>query len=101
MSNSGHQFHTKLYWVTWGWLLVLTVAMILVGSIELARGAMISLLLVGMVAKASLIAGNFMHLRFEKTVLIAVVVLSIVFTSVALFAGIASDGTHVLNISDR
>ena len=99
MSNIQHPFRIKLYWITWAWLLTLTVVMLFLGSSELASGLIIPLLLVGMMAKASFIGANFMHLRFERIALILIVVVAIVFTAVALFAGIASDGVHVGNLS--
>ena len=98
MTNPQHPFRIKLYWITWAWLLVLTVVMVFIGSAELASGLMIPLLLVGMMAKASFIGANFMHLRFEKIALVVIVAAAIIFTAVALFLGIASDGVHIRNL---
>ena len=89
----------KLYWLVWLVLLVLTVIMLFVGHGSLSRMAIISLLLVAMSAKASLIGGYFMHLRFEKLVLVLTVALAIVLTALALFILIAPDGARILRLS--
>lgn len=93
MTNPQHPFRIKLYWITWAWLLVLTVVMLFLGSAKL-----VPLLLVGIMAKASFIGANFMHLRFERIALVVIVVVAIIFTAAALFAGIASDGVHIRNL---
>lgn len=100
MTTTQHPFRIKLYWITWVWLLVVTVAMVLLDNVKIASGLMIPLLLVGMMAKASFIGANFMHLRFERAALVVIVVAAIIFTAVALFAGIASDGVHIRNLSE-
>lgn len=89
----------KVYWLIWLVLLVLTVIMLFVGQGLFSRMAVVSLLLVAMAAKASLIGGYFMHLRFEKLVLILIVALAIVLTALALFVLIAPDGTRILRLS--
>lgn len=89
----------KLYWLIWLVLLVLTVIMLFVGHGFFSRMAVVSLLLVAMSAKAGLIGGYFMHLRFEKLVLVLMVALAIVLTALALFVLIAPDGARILRLS--
>ena len=88
----------KTYWYTWGVLLVLTLGMILAGGSAISKVWLVALLLAGMLAKATLILGNFMHLRFERVGLILTVVIGIVFTALALFFGIAPDGVRILHL---
>jgi len=88
----------KTYWYTWGVLLVLTLGMILAGGSAISKVWIVALLLAGMLAKATLILGNFMHLRFERVGLILTVVIGIVFTALALFFGIAPDGVRILHL---
>ena len=88
----------KTYWYTWGVLLVLTLGMILAGGAVTSKVWLVALLLAGMLAKATLILANFMHLRFERVGLILTVVIGIVFTALALFFGIAPDGVRILHL---
>ena len=88
----------KTYWYTWGVLLVLTLGMILAGGAAISKVWIVALLLAGMLAKATLILANFMHLRFERVGLILTVVIGIVFTALALFFGIAPDGVRILHL---
>ena len=88
----------KTYWYTWGVLLVLTLGMILAGGAAISKVWLVALLLAGMLAKATLILANFMHLRFERVGLILTVVIGIVFTALALFFGIAPDGVRILHL---
>ena len=88
----------KTYWYTWGVLLVLTLGMILAGEAAISKVWLVALLLAGMLAKATLILANFMHLRFERVGLILTVVIGIVFTALALFFGIAPDGVRILHL---
>lgn len=91
----------KTYWYTWGVLLILTMVMLFIGSAGFGKGWIVLLLLAAMLAKATLILGNFMHLRFEKVALILTVVIGIVFTALALFFGIAPDGVRSLYLGQH
>ncbi len=91
----------KTYWSTWFALLILTVVMILMSLLGIAKGWIVALLLVAMSVKAILIGGNFMHLRYEKATLTLVVAAAIVLTAVALFLGIAPDGVRALNLGSH
>ena len=91
----------KTYWFTWAVLLVLTLGMILVGGAAISRAWVSAFLILAMLAKASLIGGNFMHLRFEKVALVLTVVIGIVFTALALFFGIAPDGVRIWSLGQH
>lgn len=87
--------HSRTYWSTWLALLCLTLAMIIVGTAPMPAGAMLVLVLIGMIVKAGLIAAVFMHLRFERPALVASVVVSTVFVLVALYFLISIDGQWI------
>lgn len=89
----------RLYWVTWVWLLVLTVFMIGFELLHLPRLFLVLSLVAFMLIKAAFIAGNFMHLRFERLNLIMIVVVGLLVTGVVLFALIYPDGIRVLRLS--
>ena len=56
----------QIYWITWGILLVITVAMLAAEKFHMPRWFLVLFLLAFMMVKAAMIGGNFMHLRFEK-----------------------------------
>ena len=86
----------RTYWISWGALLALTAVMLLSETLPLERAAALTLLLAAMLVKAGVIAAWFMHLRFERPVLVLSVVGGTVLTAVALFALIAPDGIATL-----
>lgn len=73
------------YWLAWLCLLVITLAMVFIGSPPV--------LVAGMVLKAAIISLWFMHLRYEHVDLVLCVVLGIFATGLLLFLLIAPDGT--------
>lgn len=85
----------KAYWVTWGILLALTATMLVAEKVSLGKTALIGLLLVAMMAKASLIGAEFMHLRSEKPLLVLLVVGSILFLGASLFVLISVDAVRI------
>ena len=74
----------SVYWKAWGVLLVITLLMVF----SEARG----LLIAGMIAKASIIAFWFMHLKSERRDFVIYVLSSIVIVGLLLFFLIAPDG---------
>ncbi len=92
----GHGY--RIYWVVWGILLIVTLGMALVGTTMLTT-FLVLVLLLGMLVKASLITGYFMHLRFERASLILAVAVGLLATAGILFFLIAPDGLRVLNSS--
>ncbi len=90
-----------VYWSTWALLLCLTLAMLATGYLSLSRVFIVSLLVLAMLLKASLIGANFMHLRFERAGLVVMVVVAILGTAAVLFALIAIDGIRILKLTTR
>ena len=91
----------RIYWVTWGILLVITVAMLAAESFHMPRWFLIVFLLAFMTVKAVMIGGNFMHLRYEKKNMAVMVATGIVVTSLILFFFIRPEARHVLELSSH
>ena len=87
------------YWRIWFVLLVLTLVMVFIDQSPLTRNLLVLVLVGVMLVKVSLIAGYFMHLRFEKLNLILVVLVGLLITGLLLFALIAPDGMRILELS--
>ncbi len=99
MAKTQSMANPRIYWRIWLLLLLLTLVMGVVDQSPLSRTLLISVLVAAMLLKALLIAGYFMHLRFEKIALILMVVLGLFVTGVILFALIAPDGIRILELS--
>ena len=91
----------RIYWITWGLLLVITVLMLLAESFHMPRWFLVVYLLAFMMVKAVMIGGNFMHLRFERRNMSIMVAAGILLTSSILFAFIAPESWSVLARSVR
>ena len=91
----------RVYWVTWAILLVITVAMLAAESFHMPRWFLVVFLLAFMMVKATMIGGNFMHLRFERKNMRIMVAAGILLTSLILFAVIAPESWSVLAKSAR
>ena len=89
----------RIYWITWGILLVITVAMLGAEMFHLPRLFLVLFLLAFMMVKAAMIGGNFMHLRFERSNLTWMVGLGILVTSLILYAFITPESWHVKEAS--
>lgn len=87
------------YWMTWGLLLALTLVMLSLSYVSLPKKIVLLLLLAAMMAKASLIGGYFMHLRYEKPALALAVAAGILATGAALAILLVWDGLRVLRLS--
>ena len=87
------------YWRIWFVLLVLTLVMVFIDQSPLTRNLLVLVLVGVMLVKVSLIAGYFMHLRFEKLNLILVVLVGLLITGLLLFVLIAPDGMRILDLS--
>jgi caa(3)-type oxidase subunit IV len=96
MSETAHGSPYRVYWITWAILLVVTVAMLLAEKFHMPRWFLVVFLLAFMLVKASMIGGNFMHLRFEKANLALMVAGGLLVTSLILFAYIAPESWNVL-----
>jgi len=91
----------RVYWVTWIILLVITVAMLAAESFHMPRWFLLIFLLLFMMVKATIIGGNFMHLRYEKRNLAFMVASGILVTSLILFFFIRPEARYVLQHSSH
>ncbi|MFQ5789270.1 MAG: cytochrome C oxidase subunit IV family protein [Acidobacteriota bacterium] len=87
------------YWRTWVFLLILTLVMVLVDVAAVPKAILISVLLVAMLTKATLIAGNFMHLKAERLSLRIAVAASLLLVGAVLFLLIVPDGLRILRMA--
>jgi len=85
----------RIYWVTWGILLVITVAMLAAEKFHLPRLFLVLFLITFMLVKATMITGNFMHLRYEQRNLAIIVGAGLLVTSVILFSFITPESWSV------
>ena len=83
------------YWITWGVLLVVTVAMLWADTATIPRLAFVVFMVAAMLTKASIIGANFMHLRAERAGIVLTVVVGLIVTAVVLFVLIAPDATRI------
>jgi caa(3)-type oxidase subunit IV len=93
--SAAHGSPYKMYWVTWGILLVITVAMLVAERFHMPRVFLVLFLLAFMLVKAVMIGGNFMHLRFEQRNLAFIVAGGLLVTSAILFAFITPESASV------
>jgi caa(3)-type oxidase subunit IV len=92
---TGHGSPYKIYWVTWGILLVITVAMLVAEKFHMPRVFLVLFLVVFMLVKATMITGNFMHLRYEQRSLAFIVAAGLLVTSAILFSFITPESFSV------
>jgi cytochrome c oxidase subunit IV len=96
MSDTAQAKPYRVYWVTWGALLVITLAMLAAEMLHLPRWFLIGFLLCFMMVKALMIGGNFMHLRYEKASLAIMVFAGIMVTSLILLGFITPETWNVM-----
>jgi caa(3)-type oxidase subunit IV len=87
--------HARVYWITWGVLLVLTVIMLTADGAAIPRAGLLALMLGAMAVKATLIAGNFMHLRQERAGIVLTVVVGLFVMGLVLYVLIAPDAVRI------
>ena len=85
----------RLYWVTWGVLLLFTIAMLWADSAAIPRTAFVVFVLAAMLMKASIIGANFMHLRHESVWIVVTVVVGLVVMGTVLFVFIVPDAARI------
>ena len=90
----------RIYVVTWAILLVITVAMLMAESFNMPRWFLVVFLLAFMMVKAVMIAGNFMHLKFESRALWYIVGGGLLVTSLILFTFLVPETVNVLQRSN-
>ncbi|HEY8418384.1 MAG TPA: cytochrome C oxidase subunit IV family protein [Limnochordales bacterium] len=86
----GHDHGNRLYFITWLWLLIITVLEVGVVLVHVPRALLVGVLLLMTLLKSGLIVANFMHLRFEKLTMIYVILTPMIFALV-LWYGVSLD----------
>ncbi len=74
----------KSYWMAWFLLLLITIAMVFIGSK--------TVLALGMMVKAAVIAMFFMHLAFERKSLVYTVIVGLMVTTAVMVVLFIPDG---------
>lgn len=85
----------KTYWITWGVLLIFTLAMLAADGASIPRFAFVVFILAAMLAKASIIGANFMHLRREHPGLVLTAVAGLLVCGAILYMLIAPDAVRI------
>jgi cytochrome c oxidase subunit IV len=85
----------KTYWTAWAVLLGITLTMVWADGATIPRMAYLLVMVGAMLLKASIIGGNFMHLRSERLPLVLTVVVGLLVTATVLFALIAPDAMRI------
>ncbi len=97
--EAGHATGNRQYFVTWCWLLVMTLLALGMGYAPIPEGVR-AMLLVGItLAKIILIASIFMHLKFEKLNLVMLTFTPLVLALILFFITFGESGgsaTHIL-----
>jgi cytochrome c oxidase subunit IV len=93
MDTTGNPY--RIYRVTWIILLIITVAMLAAEAFHLPRIFLIVFLLAFMMVKATMIGGNFMHLRYERPSLALMVASGILLTSLILYSFISREFRYI------
>jgi caa(3)-type oxidase subunit IV len=90
----------RTYWIAWAILLVLTVVMVVMEAAGISRAAILLVLIVAMLTKATLIGGWFMHLKFERASLVWPVVIGTLATAAVLFFLLIPDGVAAFRMAE-
>ncbi len=88
----------RTYWIAWGCLLVLTVTMVALDQAQLPHRAYMVVMFAAMIAKASVIAAVFMHLRLERWGLVLGVALGLPINAAILYVLIVPDALRILRM---
>ena len=74
------------YVAVWGWLIALMIAGLAASFVPGARAFAVALIFATAVAKALLVARNYMHLRFEPQLIYAIAIVPLLFVLVLIVA---------------
>ena len=96
-STESIQEHIRVYLMVFGALGILTVVTVLASFLDVSTSEGIFLALIIASVKASLVAGYFMHLISEKSTIIWILMLTVLFFFVMLFLPLISytDQVHI------
>jgi caa(3)-type oxidase subunit IV len=97
--DAAHRSPYRIYWITWVILLVITVAMLGAEKVHMPRWFLVLFLVAFMMVKATMIGGNFMHLRYEHKRMAFMVASGILLTSLILFIFISPESWHVRSLT--
>ena len=84
-SKEAIQEHIRVYMMVFGALAVLTVITVLASFLKVSTSEAIFLALIIASVKASLVAGYFMHLVSEKSMIISILLLTVFFFFIMIF----------------
>ena len=101
MTEGAHGSGYRSYWVTWFWLLVITVLEVAIVLLKVPKAVLAVSLLTLALMKAALIMAYFMHLKYERLSLIYTVVVPMVALAVILFGFVAPDALSVRHLRAR
>jgi len=90
----------RVFVISWVLLMLLTFAMLAVGTGTAPAHQKNVFILVMMLAQAYLVAFYFMHLRFEKLPLIVSVVFGILLTALLLYGVLIWEGTRIIILTN-
>lgn len=93
--GAGHSPGYRLYWITWVFLLVVTMIMLAMEYVSWPTWVLLAVLLGAMLLKAGVISGYFMHLCYEKPALILIVAAGILAVAFLMFVIMAIDAARV------
>lgn len=99
--SEGTESPYRIYFTTWVALLVITVLMLGAEALHLPRLFLVLFLVAFMFVKAAMIAGNFMHLKYEHRHLVLTVVVGILLTSAILLAYVTPESASVFHKTIR
>jgi caa(3)-type oxidase subunit IV len=77
--------HSRHYLMIWIWLLALVLVSVAAASLLPKRQALVLIFTVAIV-KALLVARNYMHLKYERAIIYAIVLIPLTFVIILLFA---------------
>lgn len=87
------------YWRTWAVLLVLTLIMFFLDTLDMSRGLFVTIMLLAMLTKATLIGGIFMHLAKESMDLVVTVVVCALGFGVLLYGLTVVDAHRIYTMA--
>jgi cytochrome c oxidase subunit 4 len=101
VAEGEHGGDYRSYWVTWFWLLVITILEVAIVLLRVPRAVLATTLMILALMKAALIMAYFMHLKYERLSLIYTVVVPMVVLAVILFSFVGPDALSVQHLRAR
>lgn len=97
MGDTEHRGGDRIYLVTWGWLLIITVLEVGIVVAHVPRVILAVSLIIMSLMKAILIVAYFMHLKYERLNFVYTVVTPL-FLGVILFFALVPDALNTLRL---